>query len=545
MRQLLRYWHTVRYLRPVQVYGRAQHRFMHGVIDTSPPPARRALSGGWVRPAARRPSLIGSDVFSFLNETHAVTECGWDDPGLAKLWRYNLHYFDDLTATDSRTRTDWHAALLRRWVRDNRPGAGSGWEPYPTSLRIVNWIKWVLGGEALPSEALASLAVQTRWLASRLELHLLGNHLFANAKALTFAGVFFQGPEARRWLERGLRLIEREVREQILPDGGHFERSPMYHALALEDMLDLCNLFRAAGDALPPGGNVFRDEIHARVDGMCHWLATMCHPDGEIAFFNDAAAGIAPTPAELAHYAGRLGFADSFAPPRDIEWLRDTGYIRVAHREITAILDVAAIGPDYLPGHAHADTLSFELSLRGQRVFVNSGTSEYGTGPERLRQRGTAAHNTVLVNHEDSSEVWAGFRVARRARPFNLRVTEAWPVRVSCSHDGYRRLRGAVVHTRTWSFGDRSLVIDDRLSGRYLRAEARFHLHPAVHVANLDQREATVTLPDQSTLRIHVDGASLRSEVATWHPEFGRVERTMCLVASFERPEARTQIEWA
>ena len=80
-----------------------------------------------------------------------------------------------------------------------------------------------------------------------------------------------------------------------------------------------------------------------------------------------------------------------------------------------ALLDVAPVGPDYLPGHAHADTLSFELSLFGQRVLVNSGTSQYEAGPERSRQRGTAAHNTVIVDGHDSSEVWAGFRVARRA----------------------------------------------------------------------------------------------------------------------------------
>ena len=82
-----------------------------------------------------------------------------------------------------------------------------------------------------------------------------------------------------------------------------------------------------------------------------------------------------------------------------------------------ASADVGEIGPDYRPGHAHADTLCFELSVFGQRLVVNSGTSEYGLGAERLRQRGTAAHSTVQIDGADSSEVWSGFRVARRARP--------------------------------------------------------------------------------------------------------------------------------
>ena len=81
-------------------------------------------------------------------------------------------------------------------------------------------------------------------LEKRIESHLLGNHLFANAKALVFAGTYFSGAEADRWLNRGISILEREIPEQILLDGGHFELSTMYHALIFEDLLDLCNLLK-------------------------------------------------------------------------------------------------------------------------------------------------------------------------------------------------------------------------------------------------------------------------------------------------------------
>ena len=193
---------------------------------------------------------------------------------MPKLWRYNLHYFDDLNAQDAAGRAALHAALLAQWVRENPPARGTGWEPYPTSLRIVNWIKWALAGNELPAECLHSLAVQARHLARRLELHLLGNHLFANAKALVFAGLFFAGDEAQGWLDTGMAILAREVPEQILADGGQFERSTMYHALACEDMLDLINVMRAYGAPVPADWPV----IAAR---MKDWLAAMCHPDGE------------------------------------------------------------------------------------------------------------------------------------------------------------------------------------------------------------------------------------------------------------------------
>ena len=168
----------------------------------------------------------------------------------------------------------------------------------------------------------------------------------------------------------------------------------------------------------------------------------MCHPDGEISFFNDSAIGIAPSPAQLDAYAQRLGYG--IIPPTadGCTLLPESGFVRMQKGPAVVIADVGSVGPDYLPGHAHADTLSFELSLYGSRVLVNAGISEYGTSDERLRQRGTAAHNTVVVLGENSSEVWGGFRVARRAHAFGYRASEhVDQLVVTCSHDGYRRLK--------------------------------------------------------------------------------------------------------
>ncbi len=154
-----------------------------------------------------------------------------------------------------------------------------------------------------------SLAVQVRYLRKPLEYHLLGNHLFANAKALTFAGLFFSGAEAEEWLAKGLILLQREIAEQILPDGGHFERSPMYHSIILEDILDLINLATVYPNRIP----VTQIQTWRQTaQNMLAWLSTMIHPDGGIALFNDAALGIASTPAEINAYAERLTLIPPF-----------------------------------------------------------------------------------------------------------------------------------------------------------------------------------------------------------------------------------------
>jgi uncharacterized heparinase superfamily protein len=514
------YFHTLRHLRPAQVWGRLMFRLRNPSPDLRLAPPVGADPVSWQPPVGRRSSMLGRRSFRFLNEDGALPPgSDWALPGRAKLWLYNLHYFDDLNAMLAPERGDWHRDLVARWIAENPPGTGVGWEPYPTSLRIVNWIKWAWAGNPLDPAAQQSLAVQARWVGRRLERHLLGNHLFANAKALVFAGCYFQGPEAEAWLQRGMTILVEEIPEQVLPDGGHFERSTMYHALALDDMLDLLNIAAACPAPFTPWASSVSDwpEVAQR---MGRWLSAMCHPDGEIAFFNDAAMGIAPTPAALTEYARRLGVDWDDGSRDGVVWLEHSGYVRAQRDGAVLFADVAPIGPDYLPAHAHADTLTFELSVQGQRVVVNSGTSCYGLGKQREYERGTAAHNTVEVEGQNSSEVWAGFRVARRARPFDVRVRMGDDVvRIEGAHDGYRCFRGGVVHRRTWELRNGGLEIVDRLEGRAGGAIARLHFHPAVTLE---------TDGVGGVARWNGGGVSWEAEscepcvvASTWHPEFG------------------------
>ena len=146
--------------------------------------------------------MIEENTFNLLNVEGNIDNIGWQDNKKSKLWRYNQHYFDDLNASNSESRNAWHQNLISEWIEKNPPVKGHGWEPYPTSLRIVNWIKWALRGNQLGNEAVYCLAIQARWLEKRIEWHLLGNHLFSNAKALVYSGLFFDGIEPKKWLNK-------------------------------------------------------------------------------------------------------------------------------------------------------------------------------------------------------------------------------------------------------------------------------------------------------------------------------------------------------
>ncbi len=539
---LARYWHTLRHLRPIQFYGRVWFRLARPRPDSRAAPMLRAHVCTW-RKCERAACMIGETTFRFLGIERSLTaSTDWNRSDWPKLWLYNAHYFDDLAASDAQVRTHWHDALIKRWVAENAPGFGNGWEPYPISLRMVNWVKWALAGNALDDVVRLNLAMQARFLRKRLEIHLLGNHLWANAKALIFAGAFFDGDEAAAWRAKGLALLGRELDEQVLPDGGHFERSPMYHSIALEDVLDLVQLACVYPGLFPHAVLARWREVAAR---MLRWLKVMSHPDGEIAFFNDAALDIAPNFANLASYARSLDIENADDALADIEPLADSGYVRLQSGLAVVIADVAPIGPDYLPGHAHADTLSFELSLGLHRVLVNGGTSTYEAGTERQRQRGTAMHNTVVVDDSDSSEVWSRFRVARRARPFDVKWGQQGDVLwVEAAHDGYRRLTGKVVHRRRWELRSQSLRLTDKLTGRFDEAAANFRFAPGL-----------VPMPNGEVVGIvAVDGHPLRWRVLdegnaivaadTWHPRFGSSEACQVLTLSFESSTLQTEFAW-
>ena len=76
-------------------------------------------------------------------------------------------------------------------------------------------------------------------------------------------------------------------------------------------------------------------------------------------------------------------------------------------------MDVGEIGPDYQPGHAHADFLAIELSLDGARFIVDGGVKEYAEGPDRAWSRSVQAHSTVFVEGEEPLELWGAFRVGQ------------------------------------------------------------------------------------------------------------------------------------
>ena len=445
-----RYWRTIRHLTGRQLLFQVWHRLRTRVQQFTS--ARRGLEpkSGHVD--------TGPVTFTFLNQTVYFSETiDWNYAQNGKLWTYHLTYFDGLNAPETTAETG--LALIHDFI-DQYPALRDGREPYPTSLRLTNWIRFLRKHQIQDARVEASLRTQMRALRHRLEYHLGGNHLLENGFALLMASVFLQH---ERWQQKAVRLVRDELGWQIMPDGGHYERSPTYHRDILgrlQYVLDFLAEMPGFSDPL------LVSFLNEKATQMQCWLGAVTFQNGDVPMLND---GISL--AEANHPAASTGQTETYRMFR--------------HPRYELLADVGAVGPDHQPGHAHADSLSFLLYVDNQPILVDTGTSTYEPGHRRQHERSTAAHNTVTVAGQNSSEVWAVFRVGRRAKTTVLTDIKTT---LTARHDGYRHL--GLWHERSWQFLPDQIQITDRIAGKqWLRNPpntARFHVHPNLLVQIAD-----------------------------------------------------------
>jgi Heparinase II/III-like protein/Heparinase II/III N-terminus len=402
--------------------------------------------------------------FKFLNQSQTFPDnkINWnDEQTFGKLWAYNLNYFEFLNQENlSQTQG---VALIREYIQAY-PNLKTGLESYPTSLRNVNWIKFLSKYQIQDPEIDAFLMAQYVRLTDNLEYHLMGNHLLENAFSLLFGAYYFRNESFFKTVNE---ILKTELSEQFLDDGGHFERSVMYHQIMLFRMLDCWNLIENNSTFKSNSDNKIPSNL---IEKLLSFLQIMTFKNGDIPLVNDAAKNIAPTTKQLIEYANQLNINDS-----EIK-LSESGYRKFNKSNYELLVDVGNIAPDYLPGHAHADTLSFVLYVNQKPFIVDTGTSTYENNEIRQLERSTSAHNTVQIGDFEQSEMWSSFRVGRRAKVTVLLEDED---KITASHDGYKRQ--GVTHQRTFITDNQGITIKDEVIGEtQYPQKAYLHFHQDV-----------------------------------------------------------------
>ncbi len=531
--RLPRLLRTLWYLRPAQLSGQLRRAVL-------PAPRPRKAGGSPPRLAVSRsvapflppPAHIRVEGLRRLELLHrelcpgeaGATGIDWQAPPHGPLWAYHLHQFDWVRHPG--LRADERLEAIESWRLGHRKGVG--WEPFPISQRVFAWGKILATPGALPgggaghAPILGSLADQLATLSASLETHLLGNHYLWNLLALVFGGVLLDGAESERWRGFERPLVE-ELARQVSVDGMHEERCPSYQALLLESLLDLLALAGAAPERLAAAT---REQLAGTAGRMLGALLLLTHPDGDVALFGDSALGVAQRPEALVRYAKQLGVeARAPQPPGH---LVNAGFGRLEAGPFTLLVTAAPPSPPHQPGHAHADALSFELSVGSRRVVTDTGVTAYLPGPLRDAARATCSHATVEVEGEDQAELWAAHRVGGRPDVALLRC-EVEPGRGG-------KLEGVcagwatpeVLHRRRFELDPEALRIVDHFDRAPRNALWSLPLAPGVE-PQLEGARAVLSLEGRRLILELPPALRFRIDRGPYFPGFGRSEERAIL----------------
>jgi hypothetical protein len=332
------------------------------------------------------------------------------------------------------------------WIERNQPQFGVNWAcTMDVAIRAVNWL-WGYHffkdspslNDAFRLTFFKSLLAHGRHIFRNLENQgdFTGNHYLANLVGLIYLGILCpEFKEAHRWRVFGLAELEREMFEQVYPDGVNFEASTSYHRLVTEMFLSAVILAQLNGHTF---STIFMD----RLEKMLEFIMTVTRPNGTVAQIGDNDNGRLhrlkvwdPPEREWVDFRYLLAIGavlferKDFAQAAEDQWeeaiwllgkpaaglrqsaeydhsplhlrtrqFADAGICVVRHDDWHVTVSAGPVGQNGKGGHAHNDALSFELYANGQAWIVDPGTYVYTFDYEaRHLFRSTGYHNTPQI----------------------------------------------------------------------------------------------------------------------------------------------------
>jgi len=346
------------------------------------------------------------------------------------------------------------------------------------------------------------------------------NHLVAEAAGVFIAGTcFHQLDKMSSYRQKAYDILSREIIHQHYRDGVNKEQAVHYQIFAFQ-------FFLLAGLLAKANGVDFPKQHWEMLEKSANFIAAIADDDCGVPNIGDSDDGKAVQLSEtdcdtvqsilatstvlfrrsdfkrkaktfdetsfwLLGQKGKSEFErlDSEIVPSPQVFDRGGYYILSTSNKTKAkiIFDCGPLGFEAIAAHGHADSLSFVLNAYNRPYFVDPGTYTYvADDPYRNYFRSTQAHNTIVVDGQNQSEIAGPFLWGQEANSF----AEQWNNNqnhdeVTGWHNGYHRLPDPVTHRRTIKL-DREqdvITIDDHLEmkGRH-KIEQYFHLHPECHV---------------------------------------------------------------
>ena len=370
---------------------------------------------------------------------------------------------------------------------------------------FLDWTPFTWGEEVLPRR-LINLAVHARRLAAKAtpeevmtlgqSLAEQGRHLMRlnrtqvwpvqKAVALAVLGCVLSGRVGDGFRKKGLSLLPKALKRQVLPDGSPVSRSPeqglelLYDLLLLEDALGQRSL------AVPAF-------VEQHIQRLTRFVKVMSHPDGSLCSFQGSES---LTGEEIEPALVRDDSRSAAALPQVLEHGR---FHRLAGRSLSVFVDTGE--PRYGPsGYAACDhPMAFEVSGGRDKLIVLPGWSPAQSDRQDLREI-DAGNTLCLADSAILSPVTGAFgellNFALEGPRYKIRSrrveAEESGTLLEMEHEGWRNLFGLKHERRLYVDTHRDeLRGEERLTPLAVKKDlpasapftVRFLLHPEVQAS--------------------------------------------------------------
>lgn len=527
----LRLYHTIRYLKWQQIgyrfYYPVKHFFYRPAVAH---PKHYSAALGIARidfpQLAYQQKIFNPQENSFLllnKKLQFGTQINWDYTENGMLWAFHLHYFDWLN--DPNLNSEKALVTIIQYI-EYQYKSKINKHAYPTSIRIVNWIKFCIRHQVADRRIVASLFEQSHRLASFPEYEIMANHLLENGFALVWAGLYL-GESS--FLRQGSAILQRQLKEQILLDGAHFERSPAYTSIVLKSILELLFLFNALKI-----DNDLSKELKINAYKVLSHLFVLVKDAPFYPNFNDSNEQMSVPFRDLVALAHSLGITYDFLD------LGESGFYRFEGSDFHILFNSGQLHANYQPGHAHADAFTFVLNWKGAPIIVDPGVSVYDRSARRLLERSTMLHNTISIEGESSIDVWSSFRVGKRC---SIKALYRDSNIIDIEHDGYYH-KYKIKHNRKLICSPKGFHIIDHLIGwQGQEAILYLHFHPSVYLSIVHNNSEDTTVIINNKIKINFKYVELHIENYEYCLGFNQTQTAQRLVGRIHNHETNIIIE--
>lgn len=472
---------------------------------------------------------------SFLNETVLFEDGASVSVDAPEVLDHSLHWklkcwgFEHLkpiwlSSHDPSVVSDDEIAVHQAWLEDwigNHPIASNTrylrryWMPHSVCLRILNWARYdSLFADRLDDqfrdEIRRFVYKNAAFLSDNVEHGVGGNHLVENAVALVVAGVY---ADESAWRRQGRRIFIRAAENQFFGDGGHIERSPMYHLI-------VCQRFLTAVDLLESLGEGSEEIGRAAADGI-EFVERLRPPDDRIPLLNDSVFGEALPLLSCLRYARAVGIdiISDVTMEQSGRSLAESGYYWLGDGDTRLLVAAHEVTVPHLPGHAHVHPGQVCLWVDGKRVLTDTGVFEYAAGPRRQRARSIQSHNTVQVGDTEPVRLASSFWLWGELDPTVRIETQPEKIEFSYSAGGIGQLEyhhGRVIENNSgvWTITDKVNTGDP--------AVGRFHIDPNYDVVHLGETLEVQDEDSESVLSVNPYGCrDVLVEESPYYPAYG------------------------